>query len=624
MGQQEGDESRLRTKIKEMRTLVDMLHYIPVPASYRATTQEVRTPFVRDAVDRVSAAMTRNSIVTHCEPIARTKESRDAANIAERFLDNTRVRLNKDLGEDAVYESTFALVRDGESVLKGVHKPDAWANFPQREKGERAGDYVERLEREKKKRSLPYAWRVVDRLSMLFSEGEFGDEWALEYGEYPKPYLMNRYRMAQDSRTEMLINPQNVLGGQPKPEGVLQTTNGRSLKLEYWNADWWAVVIDGQMAPGYPKPNPYAPRLPYFRAKTGSGSRESVLYAMRYLQPALDAMITMKMNWAYLSAYPTPVKRAAANAQATDVDLGADQEDAVVYQPGVQIDLPPGYELDFLSPPPVGQDIDEMIAILRGLLDIAGIPSVFRGIGGADQAGYAINQLINAATVTYGRLVEALTRQFEDAFEFFLWLVPNRIKEEVYVPDFGVGDERDRYLGLKPTGRLTETCAPVDQVGSVSVQFRPVLPTDEQVRAMVATQLVASGLNSKRRALEKHLQEEDPEGLIDEIWLEKTLESEAVNGRVVLEAMREAKMLPEPVTGANSGLAEPDGNPLVPQPFPPGQSAQGLPGLPGLTQPLQPSKPATPEIAVGRGGRPAGAAPGRPSGARRRAPQEGR
>jgi hypothetical protein len=52
-----------------------------------------------------------------------------------------------------------------------------------------------------------------------------------------------------------------------RPEGDWPPVAALSTKIEYWDADWWCVVVDGSMAPDFPKKNPYAPRLPYFRAK---------------------------------------------------------------------------------------------------------------------------------------------------------------------------------------------------------------------------------------------------------------------------------------------------------------------------------------------------------------------
>src|SRR5688500_10590868 len=181
----EGDESKLRNRARKARELTEMEHAVTIPSEYRAIAKEIRTPFVRDTWQRVAAALTRDTPVAHVEGRDSTEQSREAANIAERFYMATLSGMSRERGEDLLWEATKALVRDQESVIKVVHKPDAWANFPRRTAGEDAAQYGKKVEGYKKAQPLPFGARVVDRLSMLFGDGEYGDDWALEYGEYP-------------------------------------------------------------------------------------------------------------------------------------------------------------------------------------------------------------------------------------------------------------------------------------------------------------------------------------------------------------------------------------------------------------------------------------------------------
>jgi hypothetical protein len=84
--------------------------------------------------------------------------------------------MSRERGENLLWEDAKALVRDQESVIKCVHKPDAWANFPRRTRGESPEDYDKRTVGYKKASELIFAARVVDRLSMLFGDGEYGDD----------------------------------------------------------------------------------------------------------------------------------------------------------------------------------------------------------------------------------------------------------------------------------------------------------------------------------------------------------------------------------------------------------------------------------------------------------------
>lgn len=640
----EGEEGTLRTRARTTRDLCEMRHAVTIPSEYRAIAKEIRTPFVRDTWQRVAAALTRDTPVAHVEGRDGTVTASEAANIAERFFLALLFNMSRERGENLLWEDAKALVRDQESVIKCVHKPDAWASFPRRTKGEDPDEYQKRTEGYKKSSEMIFAARVVDRLSMLFGDGEYGDDWALEYGEYSTDWLKSRYKMVPEDgegsgyyvqtdtegqkiarRRKRLIDPKQplidrTLGGRPFPEGELATGgNALSTKIEYWDADWWCVVVDGSMAPDYPKRNPYAPRLPYFRAKS-----DPVLYALSFLVPGFDSLLTMWLNWAYLGAYPIPQLVAPTNAAPNIGDVGGEMEPAggdsvkpMVWQPGKLYEAPPGYEMRFTQPPPIGQDVQQMAQIYRQLIETAGVASVLRGSAGSDYSGYLANQLLAAATLTYKHLATAIENQLADMGEFIWHVITTRIKQEVYVLASETEDKKEtkKWLGLKPSGKVTGLCAPVDMLARMEVKLRPVLPTDEQARAMIAMQLTNAQkpLLSRRRAIEKHLQEEDPDGILNEIAVEDALDQDPMlKALQTQEALRKAGYLPQ----AGSGLLNAQGQPIpptgAPSPFVAGQAAGGMPAIPGLTQPLIPGAPGSNGVPAGTGGRAAGSFPGQP------------
>lgn len=639
----EGSEAKLRRRAERARTLVELEHSVNIPAEYKAIAKEIKTAFVRDTWLRVTAAMVRDAPVAHVQPRDDTIQCRTAANLAERFFMAAMLSMSADVGEDLLFEDAKALVRDQESVFKLVHKPDAWANFPKKSANEQPEDYLKRTESYKKGQGLPFAARVVDRLSMLFGDGEYGDDWAIEYGEYPRPALANKWDMVVEpgegtgrySQTDtlgntvtmtrqQLVDPRNILGGKPASQGMLLTGGaGLSTKVEYWDAEWWCVVIDGTMAPGFPKVNPYAPRIPYFRAKS-----DPVLFALSFLVPGFDSLLTMWLNWTYVGAYPTPQMTSPANAAPSLGDVGLEMEPGggenkkAVWKPGMQIEPPPGYVFSFVSPPPIGQDVQQMAQIYRQLIESAGVASVLRGAAGSDYSGYLANQLIAAATLTYKNLGTAMQSQLAAMGQFMWHVINTRIKQEVYVlatEEDAKKKETKNWLGLKPTGAMNGQCAPIDMLAKMEVKLRPVLPTDEQAASMIASQLTqpVNQLISKNTARERYLQMEDPEGEGDKIAVERALDTDPhLQQLQITEALRKAGYLPP----AQSPLLGPNGQPLPPggggppQMGPPGAAGPpqgpGTPGIPGLTQPMQPGPPQG--GGAGQGGRPAGGFPGMP------------
>lgn len=610
-------EARLRALAQSFRLLTRMEHEVNIPDTYRAITREVRTPYVRDAWLRTTAALTQNPWSPHFDPKSAADASKRGSGIAERWVRAGCDSMNRDSRIDVPYEATQALVRDCESVIKIVHRPDAWATFPVREKGEDPTDYVNRAEKYKKGSPFPFAWRCLDRLSYLPGDGEFGDEWAIEYGEYPRPYLAQRYGMRTDPATNRLVGPgydepgrtatpENTIGGKGFPQGYYAGSTAMSVKLEYFDADWWCVVVDGSYAPGFPKPNPYSPRIPYCRAKP-SDEPEAVLYSLLFLAPRLDETLTMWLNWCYLAAYPNPMLEDLPNSNALPPGmlppLGTENAPSTFeWTPGRLLEVPTGKRFTFQQPPPFGADMKEMSNVLRSLIDIAGIPSILRGSNLAGDSGYLANQMISAAAMLYKRLQTARERQLEECIEFMLAFIPS-INQTIYVLGQGSGDGEGRtYLGLRKTGATTENLAAIDGLGPVSVNAPPDMSVMRQANAMIAKQLTSGPadqrLMSRRYAIETILGVEDPDSLMDEIWVEDQMSNNpAVNGPVVQDALRKSGLAVQPPANPNNGLVGPDGmtplagGPPGAPPGLPGQVTGGLPVMPGLGMPMQPPVP---------------------------------
>ena len=138
---------------------------------------------------------------------------------------------------------------------------------------------------------------------------------------------------------------------------------------------------------------------------------------------------------------------------------------------------------------------------------------------------------------------------------------------------------------------------------------------------MMASQLVNTPkqMISKRYALEHYLQVDDPDGMMDDIWVESAMDNDPnINQQVVAAALKRAGLGQQ----GQSGILGPNGQPMQsggpPNGYPPGQAAAGTPVVPGLNQPATPGPPGPPAIAGGRGtpgapgGRPGGMFPGGP------------
>lgn len=609
------EEQGLRRYISESRQLREMSLPVKIPAEYKAITKEVHTPYYRDNGFRVAASLVKDPPILLATARDEGVDADKAASIGSKWTMAMLSDMNRVANMNITYESALKLVFDSESVIKTVHKPDAWANFPVRAMDEGPRQYAGRVDKHRKGGVKgPFASRVVDRMQMVFGDGEYGDEWCIEYGEYPRPYLDRAYGTAIDTE----VVPVTTIGGTPVPENYPADTrvggmdnrgmSGRAIKYEYFDAYQWHVVIDGKDAPGFPKPNPYCPFLPYQRAIS-----YPVLYPLRYLVPALDALLTMQQNWAYLSAFPVVVMEPLAGVQAMldTLPIGDTNEPNPnqTWRPG-KIYFPPNDRtMRFLEPPQSGADLRNMISEFRELIDIAGIPSVMRGAGGSRQPGYSINQLLAAGQVTYKQLGDALERQ-EEMRAAFLWnCVDYTIKDDVYV----LGDDggSKRWIGLsgKEKAKLTEHVAPVSDLGPPQCTFRPVLPTDEQAEAMIGLQ----ELNSPRQMLShetiltRRYQLEDPVAELDAIAVETALNAPDFQQDMMDQARRELglpvkRLAPPPDAGLGGAFTPNDA------------TNSGEATVPLLTQGAGSGQGVGPNgLPLATGGRVAGSFPGQPS-----------
>ena len=409
------------------------------------------------------------------------------------------------------------------------------------------------------------------------------------------------------------------------PEGLQTSSTGHSVKIEFWTPDEWHVLIDGSEAPSFPKANPYSPHLPYFTA--AASESESLLYSLLFLVPRLDDLLTMKLNWSVLGAYPNPVFETMPSANGMSglefplptppSTPEGGQPKPLTWAPGKTMVLPVGQRLSFLSPPPVGKDLNDLIGILKSMIDIAGVPSIMRGISGSGDSGYLGAQMRDAAEMAYKLAARACQRQLSSALEFTHWLIPNKIKQTVYVygwdsvnPKTGKPASRasQAWLGLSPEGE-SKNIASVNKIGQVDVMYRPTMPTDAQANAMIAMQLTnaAKPLSGVRHALETYLQEEDPESIMDEMAVEAALASEPLASMVTERALKDAGLLPAqpPAPSPGQQLVGPNGQPISSGMLPPGpgqlnpvplsgQAPPGVPGVRGLTMPISPTPPQGP------------------------------
>ncbi len=480
-------------RIERLRRLRFMEEPVDIPAAYRATTREVRTPLAREQLKRVVGSLTANHPTISVPPADQTPESRANASRRERWTAAALRRMKNDAGRDIFGMFVDALVADGTGVMKLVYVPERWTGYPRRGDAgpETDAGFNERSTRFKRAAPFPLAWRDVDVLTFYPLIGDDGIEACLEISERPKWLMMRRYGLVEDRRSGRLA----PAGRAPASEGPA-TAGGSVRVIEYWDREHFAYLVDGHLV----RRGRHAyGAVPYVMAHGNqSPSRdpakagESMLASVEYLVPLLDRLLTMKQNAVHLYAYPTPKLTGFAGSDAALGDDG--RPPPIEFRPGEILPLFPGEDLSLLQWSGTPPDLDELIALTRSMIDQAGVPTVLFGIApDGNTSGYYLNQLINAARLSFNQITRHAEQALERIVQLAWRLVEHRVRETVYV----YGDDDAAWLGLSPRD--------VNGYYAVRAKLEALAPADEIAQGTYAANLVAAKLASRRWAMQEKL-----------------------------------------------------------------------------------------------------------------------
>lgn len=220
--------------------------------------------------------------------------------------------------------------------------------------------------------------------------------------------------------------------------------------------------------------------FPGFALQTGFSeshlSSVGILWPVRNEITQLDFFRTLWANKAYLEIFPQLFAILDANEDPLREDGQAptvfDLEPGTVKQVRGKIENP-------MANAASGTDFRALIEMAAVEIDSATIPGIARGQAGAQQPGYAINQLAQSMRTLWRGIIESRELQWGAALEHYLWLIRYAIKQDTSV--FAESDD-DRRTGRRKGTYATIKPADVDDHFKVEVTLNPDLPIDEQGR----------------------------------------------------------------------------------------------------------------------------------------------
>ena len=597
--------SKRNKMMQEMRQRRYQDKAVEVPEAYRQTAKEVRLPLLADTIDLMIAICDDAPWNVHVDPSDETQKAYRNSSLREKWTKAAFEQVEKELGRPVTSLVRANQVADGVGVLKVVYTPDSWKEIPSAKSifgktadqldEEQLKELPERQETAKKGARLPFTLVDVDPINWHPIYGPDGTvEAVIEIMERPVRSVLAKYsdKVRWDKGKGTVVANLGALGESYVYGGFDASYDTRPhLKVwEYHDRQESLIFVEDVLVHSvrhnmgqtpyfhcFAKPNPDRNPERYSRPPA---------YKQTWLLDLMDSFWTMMSNAGYLFCYPTPV---TVTPVGLDVPLGDDGRPiSQEFEVGKHMTLWQGQEFKFATPPAEHlQLMGELIKSAMHMYEVSsGLGPALRGIGGGDQAGYAINQLIQASMMTLHPALKQFDFMMAQAIAYVWRMVEKRIKDGVWV----WGDPTDKDDSAK---KKWLSLGPDDIRGyyKVAVETKPLVDQQRIAKGSFAAQMVKSKLLDRRRAIEEYLGYEDPDSIIDAIWVDESLESGPLHDKAVEEAIKKAGLVPPP--------------PLPPMPTDPlggpmtggeGPTMGGPPGLgPGLGMPLSPNPPPMPQ-----------------------------
>ncbi len=462
-----------------IETLRFRQHSLPVPENYKKFSKEVKAPLIDDVLRTVVTGITQSFFTFNVPPQAFGKNSQANTTLREKWLTAAFRKMDRAGGRHRAYvDAIDQAATFGLAVPKIVYLPNAWDNdylakeyeTLATEQDDKRREHQSKIDDFKAQSPIPFAWMTPDPRTY--------HDWT----HYRKPYevveisVRNRAMVAErykdvgvrfDSQSGQLRKSGKRLGKLDEP--VAETALGKpglagDLNFqEHWLIDdrektcWVTYKADGVVLDAIETEYYRMPYFPFFGLSTASNSPEyeaqSVVGDMLDLVEAYDLLLTMWLNYGFISAFPMGTYEQAPN-QTTLTDPAGAALAQIEFEPGVFKVMPQGAKMGWVVMPPGGSDMKQMSEVLRELTERAGgVPPILRGEMKGDSTAWGQAQALYVAT---RRIFDPISDNYagaaEEMGEFVQWGIEHKHHDTVYVmatQESKRGKKHD-WLGLGP------------------------------------------------------------------------------------------------------------------------------------------------------------------------------
>lgn len=393
-------------------------------------------------------------------------------------------------------ESLFWQLLVGKSFIQQTYLPAYWDHeVLERRDGEDDADYNARVAGYKAYQGPPFMRASLDPRTVFP---------VLDLMQGPEAYIRNyrvqRYELdAAMARVgkQVVFGPHNTVTGVEdlrKPAGrqLPRESEDADSVLEYFEYidDVMCYYVVGDRVVHKYQHDGAIKIFPAYGLTTGfkeyADMAVGILWAVRNEMPQLDFVRTLWLQRAYLDVFP----QLLAILNPEDPAIMGEDDNPVQWdiEPGT-IKQIRGQLVNALRDDASGVDFRAFVEMLAGDVDLATIPSLARGIAGAQQPGYSINQLSQSMRTLWRPIIEWRELQHSSMDEHYLLTVKHKVAEPVSV--FAEVEEPE-------TGRRTgeyNTLDPddIDDYFRVQAILNPELPIDKQGKMLTYWKLHQEG-----------------------------------------------------------------------------------------------------------------------------------
>lgn len=428
--------------------------------------------------------------------VPRSRNERDSASRLQGAADPLLQDLERIARRPLMNQAVDALVADGRSVVKCYR--DVWGGFPDQLEGEMDDKYNARVAQFViSGASHPLRMKLIDNLNFKIPLTDYDPPYVMEGGKRPTLAVCEAYNLKFGTNNRLETLPQGTAFHTLElPSGIAPTIDVE----EIWLDDRAYVRIGGKV---FETPNDLGFK-PYVWSIGETSSHPdpalntlSVLYPLAGIEPWLNTMLTVLASWSIIGGTPilyTSRKLSPGGGNVPDVTPQLTEIPL-----GKRVDLGPGGEIGFVTPPSVGREVLEFINFLVDFMDRAGLPELAYGSIGTRTPGTAFQGALEQALSRVHPITNASEGLLADIVKM-QWRIVENLGYPVHVT--GIGMQGNFMRKRKELGRYVINPKDIDGYYDLHAKLKVGNTQDLVVKGTHADFMHKAGLWSRERAME--------------------------------------------------------------------------------------------------------------------------